>query len=155
MLLAVGAVAGLAATWVAQSGHASVELVEAAPARPASAVRTDEAIRLEDLVRRQGDTRIRDAFAARSWQARVAPPSFEPAPAPAPVAPDQPFAYIGKMVYEGRMAVFIASGDRNYIVREGDVVQNTYRIDAIRAPLLDWTYLPLDTRHTMHIGDEN
>lgn len=153
-------IAGLAASWVSHSSPETIELVDPDRDRGRADSRSlpgtaGTEIRLADLRSARGGKVNADAFAARSWHVAAPAEVVEFTPAPQPELPSQPFSYIGKMVYDGRTSVFIESEGQSYIVREGDIVGGTYRIDSIRGPLMEWTFLPQDRKQTMHIGDEN
>ncbi|MFB9242225.1 hypothetical protein IV454_17075 [Massilia antarctica] len=75
-----------------------------------------------------------------------------PPPPPPPSAPPLPFVYIGKAVGEGAWEVFLARGDKTYIVRNKMVIDGTYRVDAIAPPTLTLTYLPLNQVQQLNIG---
>lgn len=97
----------------------------------------------------------RDLFPAVSW-AQVAReqeisrrPPPRPLPPPRPQAPPLPFTYMGKIVEDGKATVFLVQGDRNLIVREGETVQGSYRVDAIAEQAMTLTYLPLDKQQTL------
>jgi hypothetical protein len=63
---------------------------------------------------------------------------------------------MGKMMQQGeKSSVFLAKQDRIYIVSEGDAVDMSYRVDSIAPPLMTLTYLPLDIKQTMQIGETN
>lgn len=155
----------MATGWLAAGESAGSDVAEAvaAPRRPETAQAgpvppAPGDIRLDQLRRQRGGDGVRDVFAARSWQPAAAPAAvYEPAPAPAaaPEVPAQPFVYTGKMLYEGTTKVFVANQGRVFVVQEGDVVDGMYRIDSIKGPLMEWTYLPLDMKQTMHIGEQN
>jgi len=81
------------------------------------------------------------------------PPPAQPAPPPPPPsAPPLPFTYVGKALQEGRWEVFLARGERSYLVREAAVIDGTYRVDAIKPPVLTLTYLPLNQVQQLNIG---
>lgn len=82
------------------------------------------------------------------------PPPPQPAPPPPPpTAPPLPFTYIGKSVADGVWEVYLARGARTYVVRDkGDVIDGTYRVDAIVPPVLTLTYLPLNQVQQLNIG---
>ena len=81
------------------------------------------------------------------------PPSSEPPPPPPPPsAPPLPFTYIGKSLQDGAWEVYLARGERAYLVRENAVIDGTYRVVAIKPPVLTLTYLPLDQVQQLNIG---
>jgi hypothetical protein len=110
-------------------------------------------IRAKGSHRHDARQEVRELFAVKSWY--VAPPPPQPAPPPPPSAPPLPFVYLGKMVNEGKTTVFLTKQDRNYAIKEGDVVDGTYRIDSIKGSTIDLVYIPLDTKQTMAIGEQN
>jgi hypothetical protein len=63
-----------------------------------------------------------------------------------------PFTYLGKAVGEGAWEVYLARGDKTYIVRTKTVVDGIYRVDAIAPPTLTFTYLPLNQVQQLNIG---
>jgi hypothetical protein len=90
-------------------------------------------------------------FGRRDWTPPPPPPPPAPAPPP-PVAPALPFAFIGKSVGDGVWEVYLARGDRTYVVRDKDVIDGTYRVEAIAPPVLTLTYLPLNQVQRLNIG---
>jgi hypothetical protein len=82
------------------------------------------------------------------------PPPPQPAPPPPPpTAPPLPFTFIGKSVGSGAWEVYLARGERIYVVREkGAVIDGTYRVDSIAPPVLTLTYLPLNQVQQLNIG---
>ncbi len=94
---------------------------------------------------------VKDMFAGKSWY--VAPPPAKVAP---PSAPPLPFVYMGKLAEQGeKVVVLLTKQDRSYTVREGDVLDNIYRVDEVRAPMMILTYLPLNIKQTIQIGETN
>lgn len=75
-----------------------------------------------------------------------------PAPPPAPQAPPLPFAFLGKLIDADKVSVFLTSGDRNWVVRSGDTIDGTYRVEAIGERTMTFTYLALDIRQELAIG---
>ena len=71
------------------------------------------------------------------------------APPPRPEAPPLPFTYLGKLVEDGRTTLFLAREDRNYVVRTGDTIDGTYRIEEIRDAAAVLVYLPLKSKQTL------
>ena len=78
---------------------------------------------LENLQRTQRDEaeQVEDLFKAKSWY--VPPPPPKPGPPPAPTPPPLPFQYMGKLLEEGKLTVFITNQDRNYAVKAGDTIE--------------------------------
>lgn len=116
------------------------------------------ALDLHRLERRIEKTEVRDVFKSKNW----APPAPPPRPAQAksqatvaPVAPPQPFSYIGKLIDAGQVVVFLARGDRNYMVHLHDVIDSSYRVDEISDQAVALTYLPLNVRQTLPTGAPN
>ncbi|KLU37899.1 hypothetical protein AB595_05525 [Massilia sp. WF1] len=97
---------------------------------------------------RQGDNAV---FGRQDWTPPPPPPAPAPPPPP-PSAPPLPFTFIGKSVADGTWEVYLARGDRTYVVRDKAVIDGTYRVDAIAPPLLTLTYLPLNKVQQINIG---
>jgi hypothetical protein len=102
-----------------------------------------------------------DPFGPRSF--RPAPPKVKVPPAgalqagappapPPPQAPPLPFAYIGRLSEDRDTTVFLAMGERNLVVRPGDVIDNTYKLEEVSDSAVVLTYLPLSQRQTLPIG---
>jgi hypothetical protein len=79
------------------------------------------------------------------------PPAAAPPPPP-PSAPPLPFTFIGKSVAGGAWEVYLARGDRTYVVRDKTVIDGTYRVETIAPPVLTLTYLPLNQVQLLNIG---
>ena len=92
-------------------------------------------------------------FAGKSWY--VPPPPPPPAPPSPPAPPPLPFTYLGKLLEGERSVVFLTNLDRNYTVKSGDVIENTYRVEEIRVPMMTLTYMPLNMKQTLYIGEAN
>lgn len=132
---------------------------EAAPAgaaeRPAGRRQAGRTGSVPDLRLQRGSGEggeIRDLFAVQSW---FAPPQEATAagqPAAAPQMPALPFTYFGKLVDGGRVTVYLATAERNLAVRRGDVIDGTWRVDAIRPGAMVLRYLPLGRTQTLEIG---
>ena len=103
-----------------------------------------------------------DPFGARNF--RPAPPKPKPLtpqqlaaqsyvpPPPPPQAPPLPFSYMGKLAEDQSTTVFLISGDRNLVVKLGDVIDNTYRLDEVTDSTVVLTYLPINQRQSLPIG---
>ncbi|KIY42599.1 hypothetical protein TZ03_00600 [Pseudomonas sp. 10-1B] len=75
-----------------------------------------------------------------------------PVAAPAPTAPELPFQFIGRMGERDDLQVFLQSGEKLYVVRQGDVIEDTYRLDRVSASELNLVYLPLHQSQTLTVG---
>ena len=100
-----------------------------------------------------------DPFGARNF--RPAPPKVKTGPSaaaaavasqPAPQAPPLPFAYIGRLSEDRDTTVFLAMGERNLVLKPGDVIDNMYKLEEVNDSGVVLTYLPLSQRQTLSIG---
>jgi hypothetical protein len=144
LLIAVAAL-GLVASVVAGRETTSVE-----PAPPAA--RIDTRIRIPELdlsrLERPVDEGAKtDIFASRSFSAPEAR-NVRGKPQE-PVAPALPFAYLGRLVEDGKLAVFLARGAESYSVSAGDIIDGLYRVDAVSDAEIRFTYLPLKTQQKL------
>lgn len=112
-------------------------------------VDTPAAVRLELLGERTGaPPPAQDPFQSRSWEP-PAPVVVAPAPPRRPEAPPLSFTYLGKLVEDAGTTLFLARDDRNYVVRTGDTIEGTYRIEEIRDEAAVLIYLPLKSKQTL------
>ena len=97
---------------------------------------------------------VSDAFEPRSWEPPPPPPQKAPPPPP-PQAPPLPYTYVGKIMEGSQVTVFLTKQDRNYVVKKGETVDGTYRVDDISSGTMVFTYLPLDQQQILAIGAAN
>lgn len=150
-----------AAAWVRDSGKQPEGDVVEAPARNARVMRAPatssvERVALEKLRNHGLDDNNGDPFAPRSWQKpepRRAPGAADPGPPPPPTAPPLPFVYLGRLASEEDNAVFLALGERNLVVHEGDIVDSTYRVDQLAETQVTLTHLPTGIRQILVMGE--
>lgn len=74
-----------------------------------------------------------------------------------PVGPaDQPlpFAYLGRMIDDGKVSVFLAQGEDSYSVQQGEVVQQ-YRVDKITEKDIRFTHVPTRTHKVLVVPPLN
>jgi len=150
-----------AAASSAATAAAAAAAVERAPAAVAAsagagAARTTIlALVPREILIGDGDARFRQGepgvFARQDWTPPPPPPPPAPPPPP-PSAPPFPFTFIGKSVADGAWEIYLARGDRTYVVRDKTVIDGTYRVDAIAPPVLTMTYLPLNQVQQLNIG---
>ncbi|MFJ4445422.1 hypothetical protein ACIPZ8_25480 [Pseudomonas sp. NPDC089422] len=101
----------------------------------------------------------KDLFPAQQWTrpqtlATVTeqPVAAVPVVAAAPTAPALPFQFVGRMGDRDDLQIFLQSGEKLYVVRKGDVIDSTYRLDRVSANELDLVYLPLHQSQTLSVG---
>lgn len=102
---------------------------------------------------RSAAEKIDDAFAARDWRPPPPPPRA-PLKAGPKVAVAPPLAYtvIGKKLEDGAWQVFLRRDDRILVVKTLDTIDDAYRVDEIRPPLMTLTHLPTQQRQSLPIG---
>lgn len=110
-------------------------------------------LRLELLSRQPMKIRSEEMFAGKSWY--VPPPPPPPAPPPLPTPPSLPFIYLGKLLEGDKSTVFLTKLNRNYSVKPGDVIEDTYRVEDVTAGVMTLTYMPLNMKQTLYIGGTN
>ncbi|MDF9778131.1 hypothetical protein [Pseudomonas baetica] len=99
-----------------------------------------------------------DLFAARSWKAAPALGTATEQPVDVtpvvqvPTAPPLPFQFVGKLDDRSDLQVFLQSGEKIYVVRKGDVIDETWRIERISDEELSLVYLPLHLSQTLSVG---
>jgi hypothetical protein len=152
----------VAAGWVGKDEDSAAPVVAAS--RPAGKAERRDArtggkkggapeLQLELLNRQPMKTGSEEMFAGKSWY--VPPPPPPPVPPPPPAPPPLPFTYLGKLLEGERSVVFLTKLNRNYTVKPGDIIENTYRVEEIRVPMMTLTYMPLNMKQTLYIGEAN
>jgi hypothetical protein len=136
----------------------SLPLAKAASAvKPKTQVRRSLDVTALDLTARQVETgagETANLFAGKSWYvAPPPPPAAKPLPAPPPTAPPLPFTYLGRYQDAATPIIYLVRGERVLLVRAGDVIEGTYRVDGIAGSRLGLTYLPLNIGQTLDIGN--
>lgn len=84
------------------------------------------------------------------FEARLPPSATGPAPKPVP--PKLPFAYVGLIEESGRTKAVLAQGDQLHIVAKGEQFGGSYRLEEIGADEAVVIYIPLDARQTVTAG---
>lgn len=79
-------------------------------------------------------------------------PVVAPVQAMTPTAPVLPFQFVGRLADRLDQQVFLQSGEKLYVVRQGDVIDGTYRIEHISDTELNLVYLPLHLSQTLSVG---
>ena len=122
-----------------------------APSAAASAPRDQAESMILPIRPRAPAGNIDDAFATLDWRPPPPPPPKPVAQAPA-AAPPLPYTVIGKKLEDGAWQVFLRRDERILVVKTLDTIDNAYRVDEIRPPVMTLTYLPLQQRQTLPIG---
>ncbi|MBE3023887.1 hypothetical protein [Janthinobacterium sp. GW458P] len=104
-------------------------------------------------------------FAKQSWQPdtpkkimldqQAAQATRAVAAVDANAPPPLPFQFLGRFVDEGKAAYFLQAGERNVVARPGDTLEERYRFDGVVQGALQFTYLPLNQKQTLAVGDLN
>lgn len=99
-----------------------------------------------------------DLFAARSWNAEpvlgtvIEQPVVVTPEVQVPTAPPLPFQFVGRLGDRSDLQVFLQSGEKIYVVRKGDVIDETWRLERISDKELSLVYLPLRLAQTLSVG---
>jgi hypothetical protein len=128
------------------AGREKPSLVEPAP-RVDSRVQLSGELDLSKLERpAPGTAPGADPFAPKSF---APPPAQQQAAAPAkPEAPALPFRYLGKLIEDGKLSVFLANGAESITARAGERIGD-YRVDKVTESEVLFTYLPLKTKQSL------
>lgn len=90
-----------------------------------------------------------ELFGPRSWEApRASGPGRSVAKRS---APPMPYRIAGQMTDGGGVRVVLAKGHRVYAVREGDTLEDGYRVESIRPDAVILVYLPLARRERLEV----
>ncbi len=150
-LIGVAVVAGAVALLYAQGQRLPAAATSASPAPSTQAAPVEE--RFAALPSRQAIGKSRgEPFGARSWTPPAAKgPKLVVAP-PKPVAPPLPYRIAGQVTHDGVMQVVLARDDRVFTVREGETLDNVYRVESITPDAVTFVYLPLDEHQQLAVG---
>ena len=130
-------VLALLASVVAGRERPTVTLLERAPA---------QSLDLSKLERpAPGAAPAADPFAPKNFN----PQPQQQAAAPAkPEAPALPFRYLGKLIEDGKLSVFLANGEESVTARAGERIAD-WRVDKVTENEVQFTYLPLKTKQSL------
>lgn len=92
-----------------------------------------------------------DLFGRRDW-APPAPRVSAPKPVVDPTPPF-PYAYAGRRQDGDKAEVYLTRDDLAYLVRPGETLDGTYRIESITSTELVVVHLPSSHRHHIRIGN--
>lgn len=88
-----------------------------------------------------------DPFRTKTWY--IAPP---PPPPPKPRAPPLPFQFLGQLIEDDEVRVFINHQGRHLVVKAGDVINGAYTVEAISPGQVVFVYQPLQERQVLTTG---
>lgn len=96
-----------------------------------------------------------DPFARRSFG--PAPEAAAPQAPAAPQVPPLPFTYLGKVIEDGKLSVFIGRGEDSFSVQAGKRTRldPEYRVDRVTQTAVVFTYLPMNAKQTLDIPAVN
>jgi hypothetical protein len=110
------------------------------------AATTIDLSRIERTPASAGAAPATDPFAPKDFN----PPAREPQQAAAakPEAPALPFRYLGKLIEDGKLSVFLANGAESVTAVAGQRLGD-YRVDKVTESEVQFTYLPLKTKQSL------
>lgn len=137
----------------------SVEISDVSGQSPSSGRKPDRAatetgVNLSALTVARDPGDARELFEAKSWfVAPPPPPPAPPTPPPEPTAPPLPFRFVGRLDDgSGSVTYFVNQGTSLRAMKVGESIDGTYRFDSDSGGVLQFTFLPLNTRQTLAIG---
>lgn len=130
------------------SSKASPAVNEALVLKPIqSSLLKDRQELLSPLLERKSPSSL---FQTHTWVIPVKPPP----PAPViPTAPPNPFKFLGKQQSGNEVKVFLAEGDKTWVVETNSLLGQQYKVESIKPPKLTMVYLPLNIRQDIYIGN--
>ena len=89
---------------------------------------------------------MHDLFGSKNWNPPPPPPPPQPkrnARPPAPVAPPFPYTISGSLIDASGVTVVFTNQQQDFVVRVGEILERTYRVDAVDERFVTLTYLPM------------
>lgn len=71
---------------------------------------------------------------------------------PQPAMPVNPYTYAGKLIENGEVKVFLTNGRKNYVVKTGDTLEDTWQIKSIESTEMILLNLPTQKQVSVQIG---
>ncbi|MGB3934168.1 MAG: hypothetical protein WBL29_00475 [Burkholderiales bacterium] len=100
-----------------------------------------------------------DLFAPRQAPAPAAPlvaaAVEKPAPPPPPSAPPLPFKYLGRMIDNDKVVLFLGRNQESFAAAAGETLDGTYLVESIGESAVQFVYLPLGTKQSLVIAAQN
>jgi hypothetical protein len=89
-------------------------------------------------------------FVAVSFAAPPKPEAKPQAkPQAKPSAPPLPFRYMGSVIADGKLEVFVLRGDQPLSVAPGEELGGDYRVESVTPREIVFTYLPLNIKQAL------
>lgn len=150
VVISLAGVAAGVATLLAPSSQNAVELAASVQrATGIMPVATRMTTPISELPAREAIGKPRgDLFATRSW----APVASAPQEPVAPTAPPNPFRFAGTTNHEGKRKVFLILGDRVFEAREGEALEQGFRVQSVTPEVVTLVYEPLDVPVTITLA---
>jgi hypothetical protein len=76
------------------------------------------------------------------------PKGYKPPPPP---PPPLPFQAIGKLEDQGSITAFLLASDGTYAAKQGDTINNNYRVEEVTPQKIVFTFLPLKVRQELSL----
>jgi hypothetical protein len=92
-----------------------------------------------------------ELFGFRSWAPSRPATRAAQVAAPAAAPPPMPYRIAGQVVHDGTARVVLARDDRVLTVREGEMLDDDYRVESIRADGVTLVYVPLGVREQLPV----
>jgi len=64
-----------------------------------------------------------------------------------------PFTYLGRYEDAPTLQVILLKGERMYVAAEGDVIEDTYRIEHLAPGTVELNYIPLGIKQSLSTGE--
>jgi hypothetical protein len=174
IVLGAAAAATMLAAWFAPDQEGGVVGPAAATTReaPATASAPEPAAPVAEPVTaelqihpRVADEDLGNVFAKQSWAPASAAPlkvMAQPVaavdtqrPAGPAGVPPLPFQFVGRFTDEGKTAYFLQIDGRNVVARIGEKIDDNYQLDSVSGDTMHFTYLPLNQKQSLVVGDTN
>jgi len=96
---------------------------------------------------KSGITAIGELFPPQTWT----PPATSVVK-PAPVAPPLPFTFGGRYTEDNNVTIFLIEGKQMHKVKQGEIINGTYKVEKIEQASISLTYLPLGATQILPTG---
>ena len=90
-----------------------------------------------------------ELFQSKSWYTAPPPPPVSTLPRPPPSAPQLSFTFSGRMIDGDQVILFLTKNGKQYTVKAGDVIDDTYRLEKVANTSAVLTYLPMNIQQTL------